>query len=192
MHMNIDFDIILHSYWHCGSGLAAGADVDSLVVKDRNGMPYIPGKTVKGLLRDVTEEYLSLTSQVDCCKDAFGDLFGYAADDSKDIEMRRSPSFFSNAALCDAEYNSIVYGKYSEHMYKSVSSTAIGKDGIAEKHSLRKTEVVVPCTLHGTITDVPDTMCDILIKAAGMIKQLGTSRSRGLGRCTITLIKKEV
>lgn len=32
--MRIDYSIEFFSYWHCGSGLAAGADVDELAIKD--------------------------------------------------------------------------------------------------------------------------------------------------------------
>ena len=49
--MRIDYSIEFFSYWHCGSGLAAGADVDELAIKDGDGLPYVPGRTVKGLLR---------------------------------------------------------------------------------------------------------------------------------------------
>ena len=48
----IKYEIEFFSNWHCGSGLAAGADVDALVIKDQEGLPYIPGRTLKGLLRE--------------------------------------------------------------------------------------------------------------------------------------------
>lgn len=54
--MKIKYQIQFHSYWHCGSGLAAGAGVDALVVKDADGLPFVPGKTIKGLLREAMEE----------------------------------------------------------------------------------------------------------------------------------------
>ena len=37
-------------YWHLGSGDSAGSMYDSIVVKDKFGLPYVPGKTVKGKL----------------------------------------------------------------------------------------------------------------------------------------------
>lgn len=46
---DLNIKIEFFSPWHCGSGLSAGADADSLVIKDTNGLPYIPGKTIKGL-----------------------------------------------------------------------------------------------------------------------------------------------
>ena len=53
--MDITYTIEFFSYWHCGSGLSAGADVDSLVIKDAKGMPFVPGKTIKGLIREAAE-----------------------------------------------------------------------------------------------------------------------------------------
>ena len=57
--MDIKYKVIFFTDWHCGSGLAAGADVDALVIKDSDGLPYIPGKTMKGLLREAAEEIVS-------------------------------------------------------------------------------------------------------------------------------------
>lgn len=46
---NLKYSIQFYTNWHCGSGQAAGADVDALVVKDAQGLPFVPGKTIKGL-----------------------------------------------------------------------------------------------------------------------------------------------
>ncbi len=47
---DLTIKIEFFSPWHCGSGPSAGADADSLVIKDINGLPFIPGKTIKGLI----------------------------------------------------------------------------------------------------------------------------------------------
>ncbi len=51
--------IHLHSYWHAGSGVGDGPGADALVVKTPGELPYLPGRTVRGLIRDAmhtTEE----------------------------------------------------------------------------------------------------------------------------------------
>ena len=53
-------EIQLLSYWHAGSGFGRGADVDALVLKEGNSLPYLPGRTVKGLLREAMQ----------CCEEA--------------------------------------------------------------------------------------------------------------------------
>ena len=57
---DLTIKIEFFSPWHCGSGLSAGADADSLVIKDINGLPFIPGKTIKGLIREAVEDYAAL------------------------------------------------------------------------------------------------------------------------------------
>ncbi|HBL14417.1 MAG TPA: hypothetical protein DD379_24120, partial [Cyanobacteria bacterium UBA11162] len=47
--------IKLESDWHIGSGAGRPGDVDRLVQRDRNGLPYIPGKTLTGIWRDACE-----------------------------------------------------------------------------------------------------------------------------------------
>lgn len=177
----IRYKVEFHTDWHCGSGLAAGADVDALVVKDKKGMPFIPGKTMKGLIRESVEEIRSLQGKE--ADKSFVDAFGYFEKDKED--MHKGAMFFTNATLEKDEYNAIVSNDAVRFMYRDIASTAIKKNGIAKEHSLRKMEVVVPCTLYGTIHDVPEGMADEIVKSFGFIKRLGQNRNRGLGRCTL-------
>ena len=170
----IKYSIEFHTDWHCGSGLAAGADVDALVVKDEKGMPFVPGKTVKGLLREAVEELYETNSDL---RKAFGFF-----DDKED--MVKGCMFFTNAELNKEEYDAIVSNDVVRFMYRDIASTAIDDDGIAKDHSLRKMEVVVPCTLHGEVLNVPNELADEIIDAMKFIKRMGQNRNRGLGRCT--------
>ncbi len=45
----------LSSYWHIGSGVGAEAVADAQVLRDGDGLPLVPGRTVKGLLREAME-----------------------------------------------------------------------------------------------------------------------------------------
>lgn len=181
--MDIKYKVEFHTYWHCGSGLAAGADVDSLVIKDADELPFVPGKTMKGLLREAVEDIRNFRGIA--LDEQFKETFGYFEKD-KD-EMMRGCAFFSNAELSPSEREAIIANKVARLMYKAVSNTAIDDNGIAKEHSLRKTEVVVPCTLYGHILNVPNESVAELCEALKYIKRLGQSRNRGLGRCTITI-----
>lgn len=52
---NMIIKIKLTSDWHIGSGSGIPGDIDSLVQKDKDGIPYIPAKTLTGILRDACE-----------------------------------------------------------------------------------------------------------------------------------------
>lgn len=185
---DITYQITMHTDWHCGSGLAAGADVDALVVKDERGLPYVPGKTIKGLVREALEELNQIQKGKFLTNETFVNNFGFFLGE-KD-QMTKGTIFFENAELMPAEANAILKQDLAQYLFRSVSSTAIRTDGIAKEHSLRKMQVTVPCTLRGTIRFVEDSMYEPIVFALSYIKRLGQNRNRGLGRCTITVIKE--
>ena len=45
----------LLGYWHVGSGRGSGAAEDASVIKTPDGWPYVPGKAVKGLVREAAQ-----------------------------------------------------------------------------------------------------------------------------------------
>lgn len=176
----IRYTIEFFSNWHCGSGLAAGADVDALVIKDKNGVPYVPGRTIKGLLR----EAVSVLCEK---KDITNTIFGVSGDED---DHQTGCSFFANATLPSSEYLYIVEQGLTSHLYQTFASTRIDENGIAKDNTLRKIETVVPCKLEGEILNVPEGYEYLLEEAMLYIKRMGTGRNRGYGRCKIST-KKE-
>ena len=45
----------IQSFWHAGSGRGDGAVADATVLRSRAGLPILPGRTVKGLLREACD-----------------------------------------------------------------------------------------------------------------------------------------
>ncbi|WP_288801211.1 RAMP superfamily CRISPR-associated protein [uncultured Fibrobacter sp.] len=179
--MNLKYTITFYSGWHCGSGLSAGADVDLLVIKNKDGLPFVPGKTMKGLFREAVELYAELKQNVTA--ESVNNVFGMFND--KDC-YTKGVAFFTNAELCEKESAAIVANSVQSLMYRRLTATAIGENGVAVDHSLRRIEVAIPCELLGSIIDLPDDFANVIIQSAGLIKRLGSWRNRGLGRCAIT------
>ena len=169
--VDLQYCIEFYSYWHCGSGMAAGADVDALVVKDGDGLPYVPGKTVMGLIRQAYEELYGENIA----------LFG------KETGNIAAESFFSDAVI-GRERSMILAKNWQHSLFRTVSSTAIDPQGIALGHSLRKMQVTVPCKMEGCILHIPEEEADRLSHAMALVKQMGYHRSRGLGRCCMSII----
>ncbi len=186
--MDIRYKVTLHSAWHCGSGDSKGADLDALVIKDKYGLPYIPGKTMKGLIRNGFDEInQALGGQIDpqISRGIFG-LEG-GVDDTKHV---CGECFFTNANLQEPLYGELVRQPLlATHLYKKVASTAIdAESGVAVDHSLRTMEVTIPLELEGEIINVNERNFSFLKDAMAMVKRLGVGRNRGLGRCTLELI----
>ncbi len=183
--MDCRYTIQFFNEWHCGSGLAAGADIDLLVVKDKQDLPFVPGKTVKGLVREAIEVLCQLG---ECDENVICQLFGKPGDKQENL-THQGMCVFSNATLHDDVSSAIASNGLSQHLYRNVSSTAIDDDGVAKEHSLRNVEVVVPCTVEGRVYNVPQEHYELLRRAFAMIKRMGQSRNRGYGRCDMKLMK---
>ena len=182
--MDIRYKIQFHTYWHCGSGLASGADADLLVIKDKDGMPYVPGKTVKGLLREAFDLLYPEKTNTDDYKAVFG------MKEDKGSGWR-SDSFFKDVTLPQQEHNYIVSQNLSQFLYQSLSSTAITEEGVADANTLRKIQVCIPCELEGEILDVPKGIASDISHALPFIKRLGAWRNRGLGRCSFSVLEDD-
>lgn len=181
-----DLTIKVHFYspWHCGSGLSAGADADSLVIKDIHGLPFIPGKTMKGLIREALEDYVSLKGLDVDLTEAFG------KETSTEGFAPNGKLFFTNAELSSEEKESIISNHVEEYLYNNKVATAIDKNtGCTQEHSLRTIETTVPCDLYAKILHIDEPLTEIIEPALGFIKRMGTGRNRGLGRCQFTIEK---
>ena len=166
--MKLKYELKFYDYWHLGSGLSAGAKLDSTVVKDTYDIPYAPAKTIKGLAREMAE----LTQESSFIKRYFG---------AEGIDIAQV--YFTNATLDEQTHKEIVANSMQDNLYDVIASTQI-EDGIAIDNSLREIEVVIPLSLYGEIDNI-DSKEDFtkLANALKMIKRVGLNRNRGLGRC---------
>ena len=163
----IKYKINFLDYWHLSSGLSAGAKLDNFVIKDSDKIPYIPGKTIKGLIKEMAE-LLDKKEFVDSC-------FG-----KEGVDM--GACYFSNAILDENLKKEIVENKLQDNLYEEIASTKI-ENGVAVDNSLREIEVVIPLSFYEEINDVPVEYVDEMEQSLKMIKRMGLNRNRGLGRC---------
>ncbi|HAQ36974.1 MAG TPA: RAMP superfamily CRISPR-associated protein [Saprospiraceae bacterium] len=180
--IEIKYSIEFLSDWMCSSGLGAGAETDNEVIKDKNGLPYIPGRTIKGLLRDACEEMAEF-SMVEF--PVIDHLFGKRTEKDKH-ESTPGSIKVSNASLPEKETQEIIEHSMQEYLYRNVASTAIDDKGIAKTGSLRMTEVCIPIKLEGSI-HIAEKYKTTLENAMKWTRRIGTNRNRGLGRCIISL-----
>ena len=180
MKIKIEF----FSDWHCGSGLTSGADIDLLCIKDENGLPYIPGKTLKGLFREAADIVINDDKFISEC-------FGKESE-KESSNNEKGICYFSNAELSKNVKTDLINNKSKINLlFRKISSTAIDENGIADEHSLRKIEVTIPLVLFAEISDLPDKYIPQMEKCLKFVKRIGTNRNRGLGRCNISVYKEE-
>ena len=184
----IYYKVTFLTWWHCGSGQAAGPDVDELAIKDNEGLPYIPGRTMKGLLKDACRQ-MGIYGLEGMDSKRISSVFGYH-DDTAGSYSEKGSAFFSDVVLPVSDRRAIAADKgLRKALFSSMAATSIGDDGIAKDHSLRKIQVTVPCALYGTVANVPDDDTAMLAQAMKFIKRVGLGRNHGLGRCKIEIIE---
>lgn len=179
--MTIKYELEFFSYWHCGSGLSSGADLDLLVIKDQQGMPFVPGKTIKGLLREAMEEINQINPRVDNA--LLIKAFGEPSKRNEEGRNQQGECFFGNATLDSSLRDAVIDNQLNKYFYHSLASTAIGEEGVAKENSLRRMEATIPCVLKGEILYVPEELEQLMTDGLSFIKRLGQNRNRGLGRC---------
>lgn len=180
----IKYKIEMLSDWHVGSGLDAGANADSVVLKDDQNLPYISGKTIKGLLKDSLLDITEVGHQ----NEVVSKIEVFFGKVNKDKSTTSGSLFFSNATLEEKEQEDITTNNLSIYLYKNIASTRIDEKGIAKKNSLRTMEVCIPVALEGEISG-KEIDTEVLEMAMKWTRHLGVNRNRGLGRCKFSIIK---
>jgi CRISPR-associated protein Csx10 len=188
-HAIITFEFL--SWWHAGSGLGQGGATNALVIRDRDGLPYLPGKTVKGLLRDAFE-LAEQHSQLEGLRTAT--LFGPQDTSNWEPPGRAPGKIQVDNAYLTREAATWLLSEDKERMpalFHTVAATAIGENGVAERSTLRSTEVCPPMILKGRITCPDEVAFNELKRLAPLIRGVGKNRNRGLGRCQVTVGEAE-
>lgn len=168
------------SYWHCGRGRGEGIGVDMDIRTDDNNCPFIPGKTVKGVLREMVRRYAYLSDAADITAHLFG-----SDTDEGNLEI-------TSARLDHASRKYIQKNQNLAPMMSDIlQTTAINESGIAKEKTLRTYAAAVPMILYVDVTAKPlagkDWLETIEQSLAFAYIGFGTGRRRGLGRCKMTI-----
>ena len=195
MRLTIEF----LSDWHVGEGASALGHIDRMVRRHpEDDLPYVPAKTLTGILRDSCERAaMALDShQVDGAWQRYVDalfgvqsvgkaaaLVGTTSAAKVRIEAARfEPSLRRQLCRSAALRSSLVFVK---------PGVKLDKNGVAESGMLRLEEMVLAGTiLAGEMTlDVADEerpVAEAILQAgARLVERLGAKRRRGHGRCRL-------
>lgn len=193
--LRLKFDI--QSDWHVGSGEEGGAYADALVLKNENDLPYLPGRSIKGLLREAMSVAQDNNHNDNQHNTWFSEVTIDAVFGSEgDGESTQGMLLVNSAQLSDGEQAFLVHNPQAKsHLYRIIHSTAIDHEsGVAKKTSLRSIEVSIPMTLFADITINTDNSnaVNAIERTLPLITHLGAKRHRGLGAVFVTVEAKGV
>lgn len=192
----LEIDIL--ELWQAGSGRGEGSFLDSVPVLDADGLPYLPGRTLKGLLRDAVR---ALTSFGGCTTDMEELLFGTRGDSdrytTKPGALRVGDARLPHAVrehLCEIpaeERERRARAQQKESLFHDAFQTAIDEAaGVARNRSLRSIRLAVPMLIEAELTEtaaLSEKQREALCAALPLIDAVGSGRARGLGRCTVSM-----
>jgi len=182
----VDFD----SEWIVAGGESHFGTSDMAPLRDAEGFPFIPGRTLRGVLRE------ALSTMDDC--------LGLEGDDAWAVRLfgRRlseaAPGFgtfkdgmarVGNARLVAEVADLCRDGEERLDLCTRVRRTALGGDRIAVERSLREMEVCIAGLTLVADVELPDReSLSALAFACRLVRSLGHGRSRGLGRCRLSVV----
>lgn len=180
----------MQGYWAVGSGKGGGNEVDNRIDRDSDGLPYVPGKMLKGLIKDACAR---LNQAGNTAYSFVNDIFGSSEENEgyKRTSTKSGRIYISDARLPPALRSALLEEKNvaaKDNITRNIYSTAIDDEtGTAKKASLRGYEVAVPMELYATLEcDCDKAVFDRIKTAASkLVYAVGSHKSRGLGEVVI-------
>ncbi len=199
-------EVAISSFWHAGSGGGSGPSVDSSVARTPAGLPFLPGRTLKGLLREAAEILVEAkTFPGEITGDAVDEVFGTRATPGSAPGMGRFETTpgaieLDNALLGRTHDERVAWERWAarcgdqiQPLFSALSATALDGDGVVRRGSLRTIEVATPVTLYAPVSSASDAAPwrALLERACVLVRGLGVYRNRGLGRCRLRCVDVE-
>ncbi|HSI85916.1 MAG: RAMP superfamily CRISPR-associated protein [Candidatus Methylacidiphilales bacterium] len=180
--------ITFEHYWHCGSGQAGEGDVDLLPVVEDCGLPYVPGRAIRGRLKWAAREAGWNNADLQA-------LFG--KEDARSLETMgrlqlssgRMMDGFASAAR-EHFRNKRTHHPQVASLFEDIASTSM-KNGVAQAKSLRRVRYSVPVIVVADVSLIEDPKVDVtwnrLQQLVTLLLAIGKSKHDGFGWCRATL-----
>jgi CRISPR-associated protein Csx10 len=175
-----------------GNAEGFGATIDKDSVFDEAGLPYIPGKRIKGILREQADLYEKFGQNGSFKTDK---LFGQEGMTDKNQDHLTVSNFFlpeyqeNRSSLIELiKKGKITRSEVMEHFSALRMMTRIDQNGIAADTSLRTYRILKKGTSFSGLITFDIKWENDIRKIIAMSRRLGSSRNRGMGHVQCTLL----
>lgn len=168
------------------NGASFGSTVDNDVCTDADGLPYLPAKRLKGLLKQAYLDYIDVSGETDETERYFGESDSSVSPiHVSDARIRMDSLIgFEKPVKNDLFHNRDIY------LYERTQTRINEETGSCVKGSLRTTSVVKKGNefLFDLDTDMEEAL---LGNVLSMFRHMGCGRTRGFGNVRLTYVKAE-
>ncbi len=175
-----------------GSGDVYNSSVDTDVVHDDYGFPYIPAKRLKGCLREACLELVEFGA---VSREEYESLFGRGGSQSSRFTLGNAYLEEYEAMIDDVRSvkdSVLTHPQRVLGLYTYVrTQTAMTPEGAAKENSLRTIRVVKKGLVFEADLQTGEKEAKLLPDVAGMVKHIGMGRTRGLGLIQMQVISEE-
>lgn len=182
------------SDWHVGSGLGDGAIADSVLNRDTDGLPWLPGRAVKGALREGAWRLGKCREDLEFMVD-----YLWGTDSVAKISNEPGKATVSSGRLPEdlAEWllrkDPASRAQYVGDMTILRIQTKLDRNKMVVPHSLRTIECGIPGVFFISSVAINAPKLDdnwlktYLAAVCASVKSMGADRARGLGQCEISM-----
>lgn len=168
------------------------AAIDSSTRAYKNGLPYIPAKTFKGLLKESAIEVIELRRQVwspDDKKDIINQLFGMSGVGNEGkLHFLNLDVIDKDSYMTDIILKKLLPAEVLSYFTKIRYQTAL-ENGVAKENSLRTSRVLKSgikfLTYLESHAELSEKELNLLNKACLNLRRVGTNRNRGFGKVKV-------
>lgn len=175
-----------------GSGDVYNSSVDTDVVYDDYGFPYIPAKRLKGCLREACLELMEFGA---VGGEEYESLFGREGNQSSRFTLGNAYLEEYEAMIDDVRSvkdSVLTHPQRVLGLYTYVrTQTAMTPEGAAKENSLRTIRVVKKGLVFEADLQTGEKEAKLLRDIAGMVRHIGMGRTRGLGLIQMQVISEE-
>ena len=196
-----NFKIKLLSDTIIGSAEGFSSTTDNDVIFDEVGLPYIPARRIKGILRDSAEELQEMFQQSGIDWDFnIEEIFGAIGTTNSPTRFHLSNFFLPEYKETKEYLKKCIEKKQFGLSPNSIinffcslrNQTSIDKEkGTAKKHSLRTSRVVNKGYEFWGEANFDDKHKEIMGLICANTRRMGTKRNRGFGRISIQLFNTD-
>lgn len=189
------------SEWQIATGFGDGCLSDNDLAQDEDGFLYIPGSALKGFLREAAG-LISNCIKRDDLKKAYEDIFGTGACANKEniqglikVGCAYLPQDFKEFLK---SYDDQTLRSFQEDMIAYRTAIALNAQKQTVSGSLRRLKCGIPYLEFISDIEIASSslykeewLLAYLEAICAAVKSIGSSRTRGLGKCELTVIGSE-